>query len=105
MFRWRIKLKSISSISFFDSNLNWANKVSIQDFNKDDLTKMTDRIDAQKFEYDSLSRSWIAFKGIKRTFTNKSETAEYFDSLKMGDLHFQPIDLTKKQEKPAEDSE
>jgi lipopolysaccharide export system permease protein len=92
----------IVSISFFDSNLNQANKVSIQDFNKNDLTQMTDRLDAQKLEYDSLSRSWIAFKGIKRTFSNESETAEYFDSLKLSDLHFQPIDLTKKQEKPAE---
>ncbi|MCW9095727.1 MAG: LptF/LptG family permease [Ignavibacteriaceae bacterium] len=92
----------IVSISFFDSNLNWANKVSIQDFKKNNLTEMTDRIDAQKLEYDSLSGSWIAFKGIKRTFTNDSETAEYFDSLKMTNLHFKPIDLTKKQEKPAE---
>ena len=92
----------IVSISFFDSNLNWANKVSIQDFNKKNLTEMTDRIDAQKLEYDSSSGSWIAFRGIKRTFTDENETAEYFDSLKMTNLHFKPIDLTKKQEKPSE---
>ncbi|MCK7522190.1 MAG: hypothetical protein MZV64_33220 [Ignavibacteriales bacterium] len=45
---------------------------------------------------------WIARQGVKRTFTDQSETAEYFDSLKLNDLHFQPVDLTKKQQKPAE---
>lgn len=92
----------IVSISFFDSNLNQANKVSIQDFNKNDLTEMVNRIDASKLEYDSSSGNWIAYKGIERTFTNKAETAKYFDSLMITNLHFKPVDLTKKQEKPAE---
>ena len=50
----------------------------------------------------TLSGSWIAKQGVKRTFTNKSETATYFDSLKLSNLHFKPVDLSKKQEKPAE---
>jgi len=92
----------IVSISYFDANLNWANRVSIQDFNPKNLTEMTSRIDAQKLEYDSLSGTWIARQGVKRTFTNESETAAYFDSLKLSNLHFKPADLSKKQEKPAE---
>lgn len=92
----------IVSISFFDSQKNRANKVSIQDFNKADLTEMTGRIDAQKLEYDSLGGSWMAYKGVKRIFTSDSESAEYFDSLKLNNLNFKPIDLTKKQQKPAE---
>jgi lipopolysaccharide export system permease protein len=63
---------------------------------------MTGRIDAQKLEYDSLSGWWIAYKGVNRTFTSDSESAEYFDSLKLSDLQFKPIDLSKKQQKPAE---
>jgi len=92
----------IVSISYFDSNLNQANRVSIQDFNKNNLTEMTDRIDAQKMEYDSLSNSWIAYNGTKRTFTKDKESEKFFDTLKVSNLHFKPIDLSKKQEKPAE---
>jgi len=92
----------IVSINYFDSNINRANIVSIQDFNEDDLTEMRGRIDAQLLEYDSLSSSWIARQGVKRTFTNDSESAQYFDSLKLADLHFKPVDLTKKQTKPVE---
>jgi lipopolysaccharide export system permease protein len=88
----------IVSISYFDSNLNWANRVSIQDFSETDLTEMRGRIDAQKLEYDSLSGLWIARQGVKRIFTDQTETAEYFDSLKLNDLHFQPVDLSKKQQ-------
>jgi lipopolysaccharide export system permease protein len=92
----------IVNISYFDSNLNWANRVSIQEFNEDDLTEMTSRIDAQKLEYDSTTGYWIAMQGVKRTFTDISETAEYFNRLELSDLHFQPVDLSKKQQKPVE---
>ena len=92
----------IVSISYFDSNLNWANRVSIQEFNPKNLTEMRSRIDAQKLEYDSSNGFWIAMQGVKRIFTNESESAKYFDSLKLSNLNFKPIDLTKKQEKPAE---
>lgn len=92
----------IVSISYFDSNMNWANRVSIQDFNEADLTEMTARIDAQKLEYDSLHGIWIAIKGVRRFFTDNTETAIYFDSLKLPTLNFKPIDLTKKQQKPVE---
>jgi len=92
----------IVSINYFDSNINRANIVSIQDFNADDLTEMIGRIDAQSLEYDSLSSSWIAWEGVKREFTNDSESAQYFDSLKLTNLHFKPVDLTKKQVKPVE---
>jgi lipopolysaccharide export system permease protein len=92
----------IISISYFDSNLNWANRVSVQDFNEANLTEMIQRIDAQKLEYDSLSGAWIARQGVKRIFTDRTETASYFDSLKLSNLHFKPVDLTKKQQKPVE---
>ncbi len=92
----------IVSISFFDSNTNRANKVSIQNFYEHDITKMISRIDMQKLEYDSLSNNWIAYNGVKRIFTERDETAEYFNNLTLDDLHFKPEDLTKKQQKPQE---
>lgn len=56
----------IVSISFFDNNSNRANRVSIQDYDQNDLKKMTSRIDAVTLQYDSLKKSWMATNGIKR---------------------------------------
>ena len=92
----------IVSISYFDDHLNCANRVSIQDFNPKDLTEMRRRIDSQTLDYDSVGGEWIARHGIDRRFTQESESAQYFDSLKLSNLLFKPKDLTKKQEKPAE---
>jgi lipopolysaccharide export system permease protein len=63
---------------------------------------MVERIDAQKLEYETLFDGWVAYSGVKRTFTDERETANYFDTLKLDDLHFKPNDLTKKQQKPQE---
>ena len=92
----------IVSINYFDDHLNRANRVSIQDFNSKNLTEMRRRIDAQTLDYDSVGGIWIARYGIDRRFTQESESAKHFDSLKLSNLHFKPEDLTKKQEKPAE---
>ncbi len=92
----------VVSISFFDSNSNRANKISIQDFDQKNLTRMTGRIDAQKLEYDSLTVSWMAYSGVNRKFSEEGETAEYFTSLKLTDLQFKPDDLVKKQRKQEE---
>ena len=92
----------IVSISFFDIATNNASRVSIQDFNATNLTGMTSRIDAQSLKFDSLSSNWIAMDGVLRSFFNVSQSADYFDSLKIDDLNFKPEDLIKKQRKPQE---
>jgi lipopolysaccharide export system permease protein len=92
----------IISISFFDNSNNNANRVSIQDFNDNDLTEMTSRIDAQNLKYDSLSGEWIAINGVLRSFFGRKQSASFFDSLQVADLHFKPDDLLKKQRKPQE---
>lgn len=92
----------IVSISFFDITSNNASRVSIQDFSSDNLTAMTARIDAQSLKFDSLNSSWIAMHGVLRKFFNESQSADYFDSLKINDLNFKPEDLVKKQRKPQE---
>ena len=92
----------IVSISFFDSNTNRASKITIQRFDDKDKTKMVERIDAQKLEYETRFDVWVAYNGVKRAFTDERETANYFDTLKLDDLHFKPNDLTKKQQKPQE---
>ncbi|GBD88692.1 lipopolysaccharide export system permease protein LptF [bacterium BMS3Abin03] len=92
----------IVSIGFFDNSTNVASRVSIQEFNKNDLTKMTSRIDAPKLSYDTLSSTWIALNGVKRTFKGKTQSAMYFDSLNLAYLDFTPADIAKKQIKMQE---
>jgi lipopolysaccharide export system permease protein len=92
----------IVSISFFDDSKDEASRVSIQDFDKNDLTKMTSRIDSRIMVFDSLNHDWVAINGVKRTFNGDKESATYFDSLKLDYLNFTPSDLSTKQQKPVE---
>jgi len=92
----------IISISFFDNNRNIANRVSIQEFEPDDLTKMISRIDAQTMSYDSTTRNWSVHDGVKREFKNSKQTAQYFNTITLNYLSFTAEDLTTKQQKPEE---
>jgi lipopolysaccharide export system permease protein len=92
----------IVSISFFDNSTNRANRVSIQDYDKNDLKRMTSRIDAVALQYDSLTKSWVATNGIKREFLGRQQKAEYFNNLEITDLNFSPADLLNKQTRPSE---
>lgn len=92
----------IISISFFDASANKANRISIQDFNPNDLTKMTSRIDAVSLNYDTLKHVWIANNGTKRDFNDIQQSIEYFKNLEVDNLNFKPVDLSKKQQRPSE---
>lgn len=91
----------IVSISYFDDNLDQANRVSIQDFDLNDLTRMVGRIDAARLSYDTTKNIWVAQNGVKRVFKDKQE-AIYFNELEIADLNFSPDDLLAKQRKIAE---
>jgi lipopolysaccharide export system permease protein len=92
----------IISISYFDSDRNRANRISIQDFSPDDLTTMMRRIDAVSLQYDSTKNKWIAENGVERIFYPNRQEAKYFSQLEINDLNFLPEDLTKKQRKTSE---
>jgi lipopolysaccharide export system permease protein len=92
----------IVSISFFDNAINRANRISIQEFDENNITRMNYRLDAKSLQYDSTKSKWLALDGINRRFSKTGETAIYFDSLEISDLNFSPIDLSKKQRKVQE---
>jgi len=92
----------IVSISFFDSYSSQANQVSLQEFNPNNLTEMTSRIDAVRMVYDSTSRRWTAKNGAERIFTGSGQKANYFETLELSYLNFSPSDLLSKQQKPEE---
>jgi lipopolysaccharide export system permease protein len=92
----------IVNIAFFDNTSNQAIKVSIQEFQPDDPTRMVSRIDASKLSYDSISRSWIAKNGMMRAFQESGEKTIYFDTLRIKYLAFTPKELDSKQQKIEE---
>ncbi|MEI7812456.1 MAG: LptF/LptG family permease [Ignavibacteria bacterium] len=92
----------IIEIYYYDQRNMQANQISIQDFNKDDLTKMTARTDAVRMQYDTLKHVWNIYDGVKRSFSGDYEKLEMFTSLIVNNLHFMPIDIIAKQQKPEE---
>lgn len=92
----------ILSLGYFDDNRNIASRVSIQDFDPLNPTRMVERVDAITMVWDSTARLWILNKGTRRWFGGGKERLEEFPSQSAGLLHFDPDDLRKKQEKPDE---
>ena len=92
----------IVNISFFDNSSNQAVRVSLQEFQPDNPTKMVSRIDASKMTYDTISKNWIARNGVKRIFLENGEHTSYFDTLRLRYLSFTPKELDTKQQKIEE---
>jgi lipopolysaccharide export system permease protein len=92
----------VVSISYFDNTTNKATRVSIEEFDKNDPTKITSRIDATTMVYDSTTHSWTAFNVIARSFEDTSQSAKYIPSKKLNYLNFTPKELTAKQQKPED---
>lgn len=92
----------ILSIGYFDDNRNVASRISIQDFNPSDPTRMVERVDAVSMIWDSTTHGWVLNTGTRRWFDGATERMEQFVAQSPGLLHFNPDDLRKKQEKPDE---
>ncbi|MGD8778261.1 MAG: LptF/LptG family permease [Ignavibacteria bacterium] len=92
----------IVSIVSYSVDIDQATRISIQEFDEKDITKMISRIDAERMKYDTLENSWQLINGVKRNFTDSTESAKYFDTLSINYLNFNPADVIKKQRKPEE---
>ncbi|CUS85353.1 LptF/LptG family permease [Candidatus Kryptobacter tengchongensis] len=90
------------SIGYFDDELNVAHRVDIQDFDQDDVTRITARYIAPAMKWDSLKDRWLLINCIYRKFYSNSELIEKKDTLDIGKLNFKPIDIKRKQMKPDE---
>ncbi len=90
------------SISFFDERKDVAHRVSIQNFDINDPTKMISRIDTPTMAYDSVNHYWKALNGTERTFTEFKVKVIYFKDKILRNLKFTPDELIEKQQKPEE---
>ncbi len=92
----------IVSIGTYNVNTEQAYRVSIQDFNPEDLTMMISRFDAARMRYDSTAQTWTLFNGTERIFDGDHQSLESFASIPIEKLHFTPEDILKKQRKTEE---
>ena len=92
----------IVTITYFNVKMQKANRISIQEFDRKDLTKMISRIDAVSMTYDSTSNSWKISDGVERYFFNGKDSLVNFNSMKVSYLNFTPEDVIEKQKKPDE---
>lgn len=92
----------IVNIAFFDNSQNQAHRVSIQEFDAADLTKMIYRIDANKITYDTVMQKWTAENGVRRFFSSDKESAIFFNTLTIADVNFKPDELSSKQQRIEE---
>ncbi len=92
----------IVNISYYDETNLIAHRVSVQEFGKDDITKMLNRLDAQQLDFDSTKNIWIAKNGSFRKFGNLSDSLENFTKKELPSLQFKPNELAFKQQKPEQ---
>jgi len=92
----------IVTIRYYDVENNQANQVSIQEFDKNDITKLAFRTDAYRMKFDSTKNCWILFNGTSRTFLDTGESFEKFLEKEYYGLNFKPEEIIKKQRKPEE---
>ncbi len=92
----------IVSISYFDEPNNNAMRVSIQDFDKNDVTKIIQRIDAPRMVYDTLQNNWVIPSGALRTFQGDHFLTTPLNGYILDNVGFKPQDLIAKQLKPEE---
>ena len=92
----------VVNIFLYDTRLDQANRVTIQEYDKIIKTRMIYRIDAQRMKFDSASGNWILYNGITRRFEDYKEKVKEFSQDTVDFLNFSPIDVIKKQTKPEE---
>lgn len=90
------------SIFMYDVHNEVARKVSIQEFDRKDRTKLILRTDAIHMKYEPKKNAWLLSEVIKRSFSDSNEVAERFSSLEIKGMNFKPEDVIKKQRKPEE---
>jgi len=92
----------IVTITYFNVKVGTANRVSIQEFDPLDITRMISRIDAKSMSYDSTAQNWILKNGVQRYFYGNKDSADIFKSLVVDYLSFSPKEVIEKQKKPDE---
>ena len=92
----------IVTITYFNVKVGKANRVSIQEFDPLNITRMLSRVDAKSMSFDSTSNNWILKDGIARYFHGNKDSVKVFELYEIDYLSFSPEEVIEKQKKPDE---
>ncbi|MCE1188836.1 MAG: LptF/LptG family permease [Ignavibacteria bacterium] len=92
----------IVNIGYFTEENNKAVQVGIQEFDKNDVTKLVWRMNAQSMVYDTVANIWTAYNITERRFNRFNEEVQQIPAKPFRDLQFKPKDLLVKQQKPEQ---
>lgn len=93
----RDQLNRLIFIGHYDRKEKVCHKISIQ---RKEATRFLERYDAQKMQWQDST--WVLVNGYRRTFSNGTEKAVAFDSLKEDNLDFYPEQLAESQTAPED---
>jgi lipopolysaccharide export system permease protein len=94
---WRDKLDRRIFISYYDSREKSAHKVSIQEYNENQIVK---RLDAVKMIWQDST--WVLINGYQRVFSGNNEEAIPFDTLADNNINFKPEQLSQTRKDPED---
>ncbi|MFZ1291494.1 MAG: LptF/LptG family permease [Melioribacteraceae bacterium] len=92
----------IVTITYFNIKMGKANRVSIQEFDDENISRMISRIDAQSMSYDSTKNVWNLNEGMQRFFFGGKDSVFNFEKLEIDYLSFTPEEIIQKQKIPDE---
>jgi len=98
----------IVSVNYYDTQSRTATRVSIQEFDSTDVTRLVRRYDAGQMRWIAADPShpdrgnWVLLGGTVRDFAAAGQALTPFDRLPVGTLTLTPADIEKKQRTPDE---
>lgn len=84
-------------MQFYDNKEMNGSKISVENYSSEIQPRLTKRIDAETFRWDTVRSSWVIKSGLIHTFDEKGLHAEKFDSLYLP-LNITPQELTRLQQ-------
>ncbi len=99
----------IVSFEYYDESNTSARRVTIQQFDEEQPTRLVNRMDAAYMQWNEKENGWRLFNGMLRSIHSdssmkggSSETVARFDSLDAGALVLTPTVILRMQQKPEE---
>ncbi len=92
----------IVTIKYFEPKKQIANRISIEQFDPKDITRLLMRIDAPRMKYDTTKKAWIVYDGSERFFKGDKDSLVIFAKMEIDSLNFKPEEVLRKQRKPQE---
>ncbi len=98
----------IVSVNYYDTQSRTASRVSIEDFDSTDVTRLVRRYDAAQMRWTptpgggGMRGTWVLVSGTERHFDSTGQSLSTFQRLPIGTLALTPTDIERKQRTPDE---